>query len=82
MSAFRGGQQLAKARRATKAMHESRRQEEARRKKLGLPPSQASMPTECPNKGEGRWFQVGGEWEDYEKGENCGECEWCDENDD
>ncbi len=36
----------------------------------------------CESASDGPWFQVGGEWEDHEEGENCGECEWCEEYDD
>ena len=80
MNALRGRSQLEKARRETRAMHKQFKLGELQREREGRPsPKRVSG---CENRGEDAWFQVAGDWEDQEEGENCGECNWCDKHDD
>lgn len=73
MTSLRGARQRENARKATRDMLRLAKQN----------PAKSSPREGCLNPGGGEWFTVAGSWSlaDYEPGENCGECEWCDEND-
>lgn len=44
-------------------------------------PAPEYRPNRCLNQGDGLPVYAGGEFYGFEEGSNCGECDWCEDND-